>query len=297
MSTEPKKNAYKETLNLPQTAFPMEAKLVANEPARLQKWQEIGLYGQLMDAHKHDPCWLLHDGPPFANGDIHMGHLTNKTLKDVILRFKSLQGFRTPYVPGWDCHGLPIEHKIQQDLGKAFREMTPVQVRQKCAEYAEKYVGIQAEQFQRLGILGDWQNPYLTMRPQYEAATLEVFAQVVEKGLVYKQLKTVPWSIANQTALADAELEYQDVPDQSVYVEFPVANPGAFKSKFDLRVNASVSLLIWTTTPWTLPANLAIAANPDVDYAIVHFEPRRPVRHHGAGEGTRRKSLREGSDE
>jgi isoleucyl-tRNA synthetase len=214
---------------------------------------------------------VLHDGPPFANGDNHMGHLTNKTLKDVILRFKSLQGYRTPYIPGWDCHGLPIEHKIQQDLGKKFREMTSLDVRHHCAEYAEKYVNIQSEQFQRLGILGDWKNPYLTMRPQYEASTLEVFAQVVERGLVYKQLKTVPWSIANQTALADAELEYQDVQDQSVYVEFPVANPGAFKSKFDLRLNAKVSLLIWTTTPWTLPANLAIAANPDVEYAIVGY--------------------------
>jgi len=271
MSTETKKT-YKDTLNLPQTAFPMEAKLVANEPARLKHWQEIGLYQQLMNARRSAPLWILHDGPPFANGDIHMGHLTNKTLKDVILRYKSMAGFRTPYVPGWDCHGLPIEHKIQQDLGKQFREMDAIGVRKKCAEYAEKYVGIQSEQFQRLGILGDWANPYLTMRPQYEANTLEVFARVVENGLVYKQLKTVPWSIANQTALADAELEYADVDDTSVYVEFPLANPGAFKAKFDLRVNAKVSLLIWTTTPWTLPANLAIAANPEVEYAIVKFK-------------------------
>ena len=266
------KKSYKETLNLPQTAFPMEAKLVQNEPARLKHWQEIGLYDQLMAARAGAPLWVLHDGPPFANGDIHMGHLTNKTLKDVILRYKSMAGFRTPYVPGWDCHGLPIEHKIQQDLGKQFREMDAIGVRQKCAEYAEKYVGIQSEQFQRLGILGDWANPYLTMRPAYEASTLEVFAQVVENGLVYKQLKTVPWSIANQTALADAELEYQDVDDVSVYVEFPVANPGAFKAKFDLRVNAKVSLLIWTTTPWTLPANLAIAVHPEVEYAIVKYK-------------------------
>ncbi|MGN6504637.1 MAG: isoleucine--tRNA ligase [Tepidisphaeraceae bacterium] len=270
MSTE--KKTYKDTLNLPQTPFPMEAKLVQNEPARLKVWQEMGLYQQLMESRKHAPLWVLHDGPPFANGDIHMGHLTNKTLKDVILRFKSLQGFRTPYVPGWDCHGLPIEHKIQQDLGKAFREMTAVDVRHHCADYAEKYVNIQSEQFQRLGILGDWANPYLTMRPKYEASTLEVFAQVVEQGLVYKQLKTVPWSIANQTALADAELEYQDVPDESVYVEFAVANPGAIKAKFDLRVNAKVSFLIWTTTPWTLPANLAIAVHPDVDYSFVKFK-------------------------
>ncbi len=266
------KKTYKDTLNLPQTAFPMEAKLVQNEPIRLKKWQELKLYDLLMAARKDAPKWVLHDGPPFANGDIHMGHLTNKTLKDVILRFKSMQGYATPYVPGWDCHGLPIEHKIQEESKKTFREMSAVDVRKKCYEYAEKYAGIQSEQFQRLGILGDWSHPYLTMKPAYEANTLEVFAKVVENGLVYKQLKTVPWSIANQTALADAELEYQDVTDDTVFVEFPVANPGAFKAKFDLRVNAKVSFMIWTTTPWTLPANLAIAAHPDIDYALVKYE-------------------------
>ncbi|HEX8341117.1 MAG TPA: isoleucine--tRNA ligase, partial [Tepidisphaeraceae bacterium] len=266
------KKTYKQTLNLPQTAFPMEAKLVANEPVRLAKWKAAGLYQQVQHARAGAEKFVLHDGPPFANGDIHIGHVTNKTLKDVILRYKTMRGFATPYVPGWDCHGLPIEHKIQQDLGKTFREMDAIDVRRKCAEYAEKYVNIQSEQFQRLGILGDWADPYLTMRPAYEAETLEVFARVVENGLVYKQLKTVPWSIANQTALADAELEYQDVEDKSVYVAFPVANPGAFKAKFDVRVNAKVSFLIWTTTPWTLPANLAIAVGPDVDYALVQYE-------------------------
>ena len=183
MSNDPKKS-YKDTLNLPQTAFPMEAKLVANEPGRLKVWQEMDLYGRLMAARKDAETWVLHDGPPFANGDIHMGHLTNKTLKDVILRYKSMAGFRTPYVPGWDCHGLPIEHKIQQDLGKKFREMTAVDVRHHCAEYAAKYAALQGEQFQRLGILGDWANPYLTMAPAYEAAVLDVFAEVVQRGLV-----------------------------------------------------------------------------------------------------------------
>jgi isoleucyl-tRNA synthetase len=263
MSTEsvPKKS-YKDTLNLPQTGFAMEAKLVQNEPKRLQKWQEMGLYRKVLEVHKADPKWVLHDGPPFANGDIHIGHVINKTLKDVIIRFRSMQGHRAPYVPGWDCHGLPIEHKIQQDLGSKLREMSVLDVRKRCFAYADKYVGIQSTQFQRLGILGEWDKPYLTMAPSYEASTLEVFARIVEKGLVYRKLKPVPWSVANQTALADAELEYQDVTDSSVYVEFPfVASPS----------KGMVYLLVWTTTPWTLPANLAVAVNPDVEYAFVHY--------------------------
>lgn len=268
-----KKN-YKATLNLPQTAFPMEAKLTANEPARLQQWKDERLYEKLLTARASSKKgkWVLHDGPPFANGDIHIGHLINKTLKDVFLRYKSMQGYQTPYVPGWDCHGLPIEHKIQQDLGPKIREMSTVEVRQKCHAYAQKYVDIQSQQFQRLGILGEWGDPYLTMKPTYEAETLEVFAKFVEAGLVYKQLKPVHWSIANQTALADAELEYKDKDDVSVFVEFPVANPGGFKSAFDLRLNAKVAFLIWTTTPWTLPANMAIAVHPDVEYAFVKYK-------------------------
>jgi isoleucyl-tRNA synthetase len=254
---ETKKN-YKTTLNLPQTTFAMEAKLTANEPIRLKRWKDIDLYAQLMQRHAGDPKWVLHDGPPFANGDIHIGHLVNKTLKDVVLRFKSMQGFQTPYVPGWDCHGLPIEHKIQQDLGPKLRQMSVVDVRRLCHEYAQKYATIQSEQFQRLGILGQWDKPYLTMTPDYEARTLEVFARFVEEGLVYKKLKPVPWSIENQTALADAELEYKDVEDNSVFVEFPLEN-------------AAESFLVWTTTPWTLPANLAIAVHPDVAYAKVKY--------------------------
>jgi isoleucyl-tRNA synthetase len=266
-----KKN-YKTTLNLPQTVFPMEAKLVANEPARLKQWQDERLYEKMLTARAGQKKFILHDGPPFANGDIHIGHLINKTLKDVVLRYKTMRGFQTPYVPGWDCHGLPIEHKIQQDLGSKIRDMSVVDVRKRCHEYAQKYVDIQSQQFQRLGILGEWNDPYLTMKPTYEAATLEVFAKFVEAGLVYKQLKPVHWSIANQTALADAELEYKDKTDTSVFVEFPVANPGAFKSTFDLRLNAKVSFLIWTTTPWTLPANMAIAVNPEVEYAFVKYK-------------------------
>src|SRR5436190_14500543 len=233
MSTEAKpaeKKSYKDTLNLPQTPFPMEAKLVANEPLRLKRWQAEHLYKRLLAARADSPKgkWVLHDGPPFANGDIHIGHVINKVLKDVIIRFRTMQGHQTPYVPGWDCHGLPIEHKIQEELkkkGKNVREMTPVEVRRECYAYAERYVKVQSEQFQRLGILGEWNEPYMTMGREYEASTLEVFARFVENGLVYKQLKPVPWSVSSQTALADAELEYQDIEDASVYVEFPAVDP------------------------------------------------------------------------
>ena len=263
---------YKSSLNLPTTDFPMKADLVKSEPARLAKWQASDLYGRVQAIHADDPLFTLHDGPPFANGDIHIGHVINKTLKDVILRYKSMTGHRTPYVPGWDCHGLPIEHKIQETLGPKWREMSQAAIREKCFAYAQTYVEKQSEQFQRVGILADWAHPYRTMAPEYESRVLEVFARIVERGLVYQQLKPVNWSIENQTALAEADLEYKDVTDTSVFVEFPSANPGAIKGKFDLRANARVNFLIWTTTPWTLPANLAISAGPDVEYAFVQFE-------------------------
>ncbi|HEX5245326.1 MAG TPA: isoleucine--tRNA ligase [Tepidisphaeraceae bacterium] len=273
MATETQgKKSYKDSLNLPQTSFPMEAKLVQNEPLRLKKWQEMNLYHRLLEARAKQGKgkWILHDGPPFANNDIHIGHVINKNLKDVIIRFRTMEGYETPYVPGWDCHGLPIEHKIQEEIkkeGKHIRDMSTLEVRKRCYEYADKYAAIQSEQFQRLGILGDWANPYLTMRPFYESQTLEVFARFVEAGLVYKRLKPVPWSVANQTALADAELEYKDVEDPSVYVEFAL-DPGTEVAK---KFSQPVFLLVWTTTPWTLPANLAVAVHADVQYALVEY--------------------------
>ncbi len=279
MSTEtPTKKSYKETLNLPQTPFAMEAKLVQNEPARLAKWQAMGLYQRLMEARAGGEKWVLHDGPPFANGDIHIGHVINKTLKDVVQRFRSMQGKQTPYVPGWDCHGLPIEHKIQEELGPKLREMSVSDVRKLCFEYAQKFVGIQSEQFQRLGILGQWDKPYLTMAPEYEASTLEVFAKFVEAGLVYKKLKPVPWSIQNQTALADAELEYKDVEDPSIFVEFLAENQAYLREQLGLSDLAPVHFLIWTTTPWTLPANLAVAVHPEVNYMFVRYTRDRHER-------------------
>jgi isoleucyl-tRNA synthetase len=242
----------------------MEAKLTANEPARLARWKEGRLYEKLITHRAGGKKWVLHDGPPFANGDIHIGHVINKVLKDVILRFRSMQGFQTPYVPGWDCHGLPIEHKIQQDVGSKIRQMDVVEVRKLCYAYAEKYTKVQSEQFQRLGILGEWENPYLTMASAYEGETLEVFARFVEADLVYKKLKPVPWSVENQTALADAELEYQDVTDNSVFVEFPLES--------QVGATGSAHLLVWTTTPWTLPANWAVAVHPDVEYSLVRYQ-------------------------
>ena len=264
--------SYKDTLNLPKTDFPMKASLVQREPDRLRDWAERDLYKEVQDAHADDPAFVLHDGPPFANGDIHLGHLINKVLKDVVLRYQTMKGHRTPYVPGWDCHGLPIEHKVQEKLGGKGREMSQLQVRKLCREHAEKFIDRQREQFKRLGILGDWDRPYATMEKGYEARTLDVFARMVQHGLVYKKLKPVHWSIANRTALADAELEYRRVRDPSVYVEFPALNPGQAKAQLDLKEAGQLRFMIWTTTPWTLPANLAIAVNPDVDYSVVRYE-------------------------
>ena len=274
MTTDtPSKSNYKQTLNLPQTTFAMEAKLVQNEPKRLAQWQEMHLYGRILIARASGGKgkWVLHDGPPFANGDIHLGHVLNKTLKDVILRFRSMQGYETPYVPGWDCHGLPIEQKIQDDVGPKLREMSAAEVRKLCHAHATKYIQLQKEQFQRLGVLGEWDEPYLTMAPTYEASTLEVFAKFVEAGLVYKRLKPVYWSVANQTALADADVEYKDVEGPSIYVEFPAADSAAVKSRFNVPGAEPVHFLVWTTTPWTLPANLAIAVHPDVKYVFVRY--------------------------
>src|SRR5689334_8779983 len=222
----------------------MESKLVQNEPKRLAEWEEARLYEKIITARAASPkgLWVLHDGPPFANGDIHIGHVINKTLKDVVIRFRAMEGYETPYVPGWDCHGLPIEHKIQEQFKGKLREMSTAEIRRHCFEYADKYVKLQSEQFQRLGILGEWNNPYLTMKPEYESQTLEVFARFVEAGLVYKQLKPVPWSVANQTALADAELEYKDVEDATVYVEFQVDPSSEVGKRFD----EPVCLLVWT---------------------------------------------------
>ena len=250
---------YKETLNLPKTDFPMKADLITREPARLVRWDSENLYRRIQDARAEAPLFVLHDGPPFANGDVHMGTALNKILKDLIVKSKTMLGHRAPYVPGWDCHGLPIEFKVVKES----RGLTPLEVRQKSEAYARKYIDIQRRQFRRLGVLGDWENPYLTLAPSYECEIIRAFAAFVENGLVYQSKKPVYWSTGAQTALAEAEVEYADRVDPAIFVKFPiVSGPLAGKA----------SMAIWTTTPWTLPANVAIAVHPRHRYVARKFK-------------------------
>ncbi len=246
---------YKDTLHLPKTDFPMKADLVSREPERLKIWEEQGLYAQVQKARKDGPLFVLHDGPPFANGDVHMGTALNKVLKDLIVKSKTMAGFRAPYVPGWDCHGLPIEFKVVKES----RGLSPVEVRQKSEAYARKFIDVQRGQFKRLGVFGDWEDPYLTLAPGYEAEIIRAFAAFVEKGLVYQSKKPVYWSTGAQTALAEAEVEYADRTDPAIYVKFPIVT-GELAGK--------ANMVIWTTTPWTLPANVAIAVSPRQEYVL-----------------------------
>jgi isoleucyl-tRNA synthetase len=249
---------YKNTLNLPRTGFSMKADLVRREPERLNQWEAARLYAAIQAQRAGAEKFVLHDGPPFANGDVHIGNALNKILKDIIIKYKSLRGFSAPYVPGWDCHGLPIEFKVSQDMRKAGDTASDAPtIRKACAAYARKYIDIQRVQFKRLGVLGDWDNPYLTLVKEYEAEELRLFADIVEQGFVYRGKKPVYWSIPCRTALAEAEVEYKDHVSQSVYVKFPLVG------------HPATSVVIWTTTPWTLPANLAIAFNSTVSYSLV----------------------------
>src|SRR5213595_378346 len=249
---------YKDTLNLPRTDFPMKANLATREPELLKMWDETGLYQQIQKSREGRELFVLHDGPPFANGDVHMGTALNKILKDFVVKSQTMLGKRAPYVPGWDCHGLPIEYKVVKES----RALSPLEVRQKCEAFARKFIDIQREQFKRLGVFGDWEHPYLTMDPKYEAEILRAFAVFVEEGLVYEAQKPVFWSTGAQTALAEAEVEYQERDDTAVYVRFSVAS-GEWKDK--------ASFAIWTTTPWTLPANLAIAVDAKENYVVQEF--------------------------
>ena len=276
---------YKKTLNLPKTSFPMKASLVQNEPASLKRWQKAAMYQRVRQAREGAPRFNFHDGPPYANGSLHLGHLMNKCLKDFVVRSRFMEGLDCPYTPGWDCHGLPIEHKVVSELvekGK-FEKIAQLDddarrmaIRKACQEHAQKAVKLQASQMQRLLTLADYDEPYLTMIPGYEGAVLDVLAGLLERGLVYRALKPVHWSIANETALADAELEYQDREDLSVFVDFEAADAAAVYEAFgvaeDDRPGQTPSFMIWTTTPWTLPANLAVAVNTNFTYALVRID-------------------------
>src|SRR6266516_1577565 len=264
---------YKDTLNLPKTSFPMKANLPKLEPDMLKRWQEMDIYGRLRKASASRPLWSLHDGPPYANGHIHMGTLLNKVLKDFVVKSRSMLGHNSPYVPGWDCHGLPIEHQVDVELGldtasvDVRRAMDPIEKRRRCREYAAKFIDIQRGEFKRLGIFGDWNDPYLTMAPAYQAIIAREFGRFVGRGLVHKGLKPVHWCMHCKTALAQAEVEYEDQRTPSVWVKFPlVSAPAPLQAALAGRRAFAV---IWTTTPWTLPANLAIAVHPAQEYVAL----------------------------
>ena len=261
---------YKKTLNLPQTTFAMKANLPLNEPKRLEQWQAMNLYELIREKSKGRPKFVLHDGPPYANGEIHIGHALNKILKDFIVKSRTMMGFDSPYVPGWDCHGLPIESAIDKKQRLKKQEMTPVEFRRACRKFAAEYVDIQRRDFIRLGVIGDWDHPYLTMEYHYEADIAGALGRFFETGAVYKGLKPVHWCTYDQTALAEAEVEYLDHTSPSVYVRFRLTDDSV--KSLDLPIELPLYALIWTTTPWTLPANLAIAVKPDFDYAIVEHD-------------------------
>jgi isoleucyl-tRNA synthetase len=257
----------KATLNLPQTAFAMKANLPVNEPTRLAGWQKQDIYGQIRAARAGAPKYILHDGPPYANGAIHLGHALNKCIKDFVVKTKTMAGFDAPYVPGWDCHGLPIEIKVDEQLGRKKLEMDPLAVRKACREYAQKYVDLQRSQFERIGVFGRWQDPYLTMSIPYEASIVETFYNFFEKGFVYKGLKPVYWCIHDKTALAEAEIEYEMHTSPSIYVRYALtSDPAAIDPAL---AGLPVYTIIWTTTPWTLPASLAVAFNPELYYVAL----------------------------
>jgi isoleucyl-tRNA synthetase len=270
---------WKDTLNLPRTDFPMKANLPTSEPDTLAKWNAMDLYGRIRAARAGAPKFVLHDGPPYTSGHIHLGTALNKILKEVVVKSRSMAGYDAPYVVGYDCHGLPIELKVDKELGPKKRDMTVAEFCKACRAYAERFIGTMTEQFQRLGILGTWDNPYLTMDYRYQAAIARTFGRFVEKGLVYKGKKPVHWCIHCRTALAEAEVEYEPHTSPSIYVEFPLAqeSAGELSSRVPALAGRQVSVLIWTTTPWTIPSNLAVAFHPEFDYAAYDIDGRAVI--------------------
>jgi isoleucyl-tRNA synthetase len=260
----------KQTVNLPKTAFPMKANLTQTEPKLLERWEKEKLYEQIRAARAGRPVFILHDGPPYANGRIHLGTAFNKILKDFIVKSKSMAGFDSPYVPGWDCHGLPIEIKVDQDLGPRKAQMSAVEIRRACRKYAEKYIDLQRQDFKRLGVLGQWDDPYLTMSARYQSVIAGAFVEFLDRGYVYKGLKPVHWCIKDRTALAEAEVEYKDHNSPSIWVRFKLESDAA--NIAPSLAGRNVYGLIWTTTPWTIPANMAIAFNPKFEYVAAKVD-------------------------
>ncbi len=267
---------WKETLNLPRTGFPMKANLQVTEPQTIARWDAMDLYGKLREHRRGAPSFVLHDGPPYANGRIHIGTALNKVLKDFVVRSRSMAGFDAPYVPGWDCHGLPIELRVDRELGRKRLEMSVAEFRRACRAYAERFVGIQRDDFKRLGVMGNWGDPYLTMSYSYQATIVRALGKFVEQGLVYKGKKPVHWCISCRTALAEAEVEYDPHVSPSIYVEFPMrpASAAELSSRVPGLGNRPLSVLIWTTTPWTIPSNLAVAFHPYYTYGAYEVEGR-----------------------
>jgi len=252
---------YKDTLLMPKTDFPMRGNLPKKEPKIQAKWEEMDIYQKVMKRTEGRPLFVLHDGPPYANGDLHMGHALNKTLKDIINRFKSMTGYHAPYVPGWDTHGLPIEQELTKK-GVDRKSMSVAEFRKLCEKYAHEQIDRQRTAFKRLGVRGDWENPYLTLRPAYEAEQIKVFGEMAKKGYIYKGLKPVYWSPSSESALADAEIEYKDIKSPSIYVAFDVKDGKGV-------LDTDTKIVIWTTTPWTIPSNLGISVNPEINYVVV----------------------------
>jgi len=265
METEAKVD-LKTTITLPDTTFPLKGNLAQSEPARLKKWEEMDVYERLREARAGRPLYVLHDGPPYANGLVHLGTALNKILKDFCIKSRSMMGHWTPYIPGWDCHGLPIEIQVDKALGAKKGQMSKLEIRRAARKHAEKFLALQREDFKRLGIFGEWENPYMTMDPKYQATIVRVFGEFVEEGSIYKGSRPVHWCIRDQTALAEAEVEYEDHTSPSVYVKFPFPDAARVDRALEGR---NVSIVIWTTTPWTLPANLGIAFNPAFEYSAV----------------------------
>jgi isoleucyl-tRNA synthetase len=270
---------WKDSLNLPRTDFPMKANLPTSEPQALARWEDMDLYARIRESRAGRPKYVLHDGPPYANGQIHLGTALNKILKDFVVKSRTMAGFDAPYVPGYDCHGLPIELKVDRELGPRKRELSPADFRRACRAYAERFIGVMTDEFKRLGIFGEWKRPYLTMAFRYQAAIARALGHFVREGLVFKGKKPVHWCIHCRTALAEAEVEYEDHSSPSIYVEFPLAaeSAGELGRRIPQLAGHDVSVLIWTTTPWTIPSNLAIAFHPEFDYAAYEVDGRAVI--------------------